>query len=71
MKKMMTANELEMISGGAREPRKPMEIVISRPGPTRPWPKTPDPNPDLIWPRPNPDDVPFKVIEVEQIGRNL
>jgi len=69
MKKMMTANELEMISGGAREHRKPMEIVITRPGPTRPWPKTPDP--DLIWPRPNPDDVPFKVIEVEQTGRYL
>ena len=71
MKKMMTANELEMINGGVVKQPKPMEIVITRPGPTHPWPKTPDPNPEIIWPRPNPDDVPFEVIEVEQTGRYL
>ena len=68
---MMTANELEMINGGVVKQPKPMEIVITRPGPTRPWPKMPDPNPEIIWPRPNPDDVPFEVIEVEQTGRYL
>ena len=61
MKKMMTANELEMISGGVVERNKPHQnIVVTRPvpGPTIPWPDE-LPKPALIVPNPFFDNKPL------------
>ena len=61
MKKMMTANELEMINGGVVERNKPHKIIVVTrpvPGPTIPWPDG-LPKPDMIVPYPFFDNKPL------------